>query len=124
LSPSGTIWLGSADRPSVAITAVSPSSSGTPAATSAPKASSRMTSVIGSESFSALPKSSLNAWESALDALAEPNSPTWTPGFARATRCTPSTIGEIASSAWVAVPRSLNVTSTERPSRETWPACR
>ncbi len=75
-SPSGTIWLGSATRPSVAITAVNPSSSGTPAATRAPKASTRMISVIGSESVSAFLKSSSKAFDSALLALAPPNSPT------------------------------------------------
>ena len=36
----------------------------------------RMSSVIGSESVSAFLKSSSNAFESALFALAEPNSPT------------------------------------------------
>ena len=75
-SPSGTISDGSATRPIAAITAVRPSSSGTPAATSAPNARMRMTSVIGSERNSAFLKSSSNAFESALFALAEPNSPT------------------------------------------------
>ena len=75
-SPSGTICDGSATRPSAAITADRPSSSGTPAATSAPKASTRMISVIGSESVSAFLKSSSKAFESALFALAPPNSPT------------------------------------------------
>ena len=69
-SPSGTICDGSATSPSAAITADRPSSSGTPAATSAPKASTRITSVIGSESVSAFLKSSAKAFESALDALA------------------------------------------------------
>ena len=64
--------------PSAAITADRPSSSGTPAATSAPKASTRMISVIGSESVSAFLKSSSNAFESALFADAAPNSPTKT----------------------------------------------
>ena len=55
------------------MTAVSPSSSGTPAATSAPKARIRMISVIGSERNSAFLKSSENDFESALLALAPPN---------------------------------------------------
>ena len=75
-SPSGTICDGSATSPSAAITADRPSSSGTPAATSAPNANTRMISVIGSESVSAFLKSSSNAFESALFALAAPNSPT------------------------------------------------
>ena len=45
----GSTWLISATSPSVARTAVSPSSSGMPAATSAPKATSRMISVSGTE---------------------------------------------------------------------------
>ena len=61
--PSATSWLTGRRRPSVAATAVRPSSSGTPAATSAPKASTRMTSVIGTESFSALWKSSEKAFD-------------------------------------------------------------
>ena len=75
-SPSGTICDGSATSPSAAITADRPSSSGTPAATSAPNANTRISSVIGSESVSAFLKSSSKAFESALFALAEPNSPT------------------------------------------------
>ncbi len=76
ISSIGMIWLGSATRPSVAITAVNPSSSGMPAATSAPKATTRITSVIGSDSVSAFLKSSSNALDSALLALASPNWPT------------------------------------------------
>ena len=49
----GSRWLGSATSPNVAKTAVSASSSGMPAATSAPNASTRMISVIGSESVPA-----------------------------------------------------------------------
>ena len=62
----------------VAITAVTPSSSGTPAATSAPNATMRMIRVIGSERTSAFWKSSSNAFEIALSALASPNWPTYT----------------------------------------------
>ncbi len=60
-------------RPIVASTAVSPSSSGMPAATRAPNAITRMTSVIGSENspafFRSLPKDS----SSAALALVSPN---------------------------------------------------
>ena len=59
-------WLTSAVSPSAAATAVMPSSSGIPAATSAPKAKSRISSVTGSEVTSARWKSfwmrSLIAW--------------------------------------------------------------
>ena len=76
ISSIGMIWLGSAMSPSVAITALNPSSSGMPAATRAPNATTRISSVIGSESFSAFLKSSENDFDSALSALAPPNSPT------------------------------------------------
>ena len=56
-----------------AATAVIASSRGTKAASRAPKARIRMTSVIGSEVNSALRKSSSKALESALSALPSPN---------------------------------------------------
>ena len=66
----GIRWLGSAIRPNVARTAVRASSSGMPAATSAPNASTRMSSVIGSESAPALPRSLLYAVSTPFWALA------------------------------------------------------
>ena len=48
-SSTGASWLSGPTRPIVATTAVIASSSGIPAATSAPNATSRMRSVIGSE---------------------------------------------------------------------------
>ncbi len=115
LSSSGTSLEGSATRPSAANTADRPSSSGTPAATRAPNASTRMISVIGSESFSALPKSSAKAFESALFALAPPNSPTISL-CAACTWSTAASTGVIAFSAAVSSPRSLKFTSTDLPS--------
>ena len=56
-----------------AATAVTARSSGTNAASSAPKARTRITSVIGSDVNSAFWKSSSNAWDSALSALPSPN---------------------------------------------------
>ena len=47
----GRRWLTGPMSPSVAKTAVTPSSSGMPAATSAPNVSSRMRSVRGSDSI-------------------------------------------------------------------------
>ena len=95
MSSIGTNWLGMATRPSVAMTAVRPSSSGTPAATSAPKARMRMISVIGSERNSAFLKSSENDFESALLALAPPNCPTKTFGLSALTFATEATIGSM-----------------------------
>ncbi len=80
-SSTGKIWLTGASRPSVIATAERPSASGRPAATSAPKATTRITSVTGSERNSALRKSSSKAFDSALSALASPNSSTRSSGW-------------------------------------------
>ena len=53
LSSIGKMWLGMATSPMVAITAEMASSTGTPAATSAPNAITRMSRVTGSDSVSA-----------------------------------------------------------------------
>src|ERR1035441_10232482 len=55
-------WLSSSVWPIAAATAVKPKSSGTPAATNAPKASTRMISVIGTEVASAMWKSQVAGW--------------------------------------------------------------
>ena len=60
--------------PKVPITAVSPSSSGMPAATSAPKATSRISRVSGTEYRPAFFKSSMKDAVSALFVLS-PNDP-------------------------------------------------
>ena len=78
-------WLSSSVTPSAASTAVKPSSSGTPAATSAPNATTRISSVIGTEVASALWKSSLTSLLIALLLLAVPSSPMNSPGWARCT---------------------------------------
>ena len=64
-------WLSSSVTPSAASTAVKPSSNGTPAATNAPNASTRMNSVTGTEVASALWKSSLTRVFTALAVLAD-----------------------------------------------------
>ena len=69
-------WLNRSVTPSAANTAVKPSSSGTPAATSAPNATTRMTSVTGTDVASALWKSSLTSVFTAWAVLAVPSSPT------------------------------------------------
>jgi hypothetical protein len=71
-SVTGVSWLIGPSRPSVAPTAVMPSSSGRPAATSAPKATSRISPVSGSDSVSAFLKSSPSDSSNALSAEAEP----------------------------------------------------
>ena len=72
-SSTGQIWLIGPIRPTAAATAVTASSRGTNAASRAPKARMRITSVIGREVNSAFLKSSSNAFESALSALPSPN---------------------------------------------------
>ena len=70
----GNAWLTSATRPSVASTDVSPSRSGIPAATRAPKATKRMISVNGIENSPARFRSSLkDAWSALL--VLSPNDP-------------------------------------------------
>ncbi len=66
----------------MAKTAVSARSSGRPAATSAPNATTRISSVIGSERNSAFLKSSSKDFDSALSALASPNCSTRSCGLA------------------------------------------
>ena len=72
-SSTGQIWLSGPIRPIAAATAVIASSRGTKAASRAPKARMRITSVIGREVNSAFLKSSENAFVSALSALPSPN---------------------------------------------------
>ena len=69
-------WLASASRPPAAITEVSASTSGTNAAISAPKATSRIPNVSGIEIDSAREKSLPIVSLTALLADAEPNSST------------------------------------------------
>ncbi len=104
----------------MAATAVIASSSGIPAATSAPKASTRITSVIGSEVTSAFWKSSSNFLLSALPALASPNCSIRSLGLAF---CAAAVLSSVASTRSLASSSSLAVssklTSAERPSSET-----
>ncbi len=75
MSSIGTTWLTSETSPSVPSTAVRPSSSGIPAATSAPKANSRMIRVSGTEYVPAVFRSSRNESSIAWFVLS-PNEPT------------------------------------------------
>ena len=93
-----------------------PSSSGTPAATSEPNATIRISSVIGSERTSAFWKSSSNAFEIALSALASPNWPTKTCGLAFCAAAVAASVESTRSSVTLSSPGISNVTSAERPS--------
>ena len=106
----------------MAITAVRPSSSGTPAATSAPNATTRISSVIGSERNSAFLKSSSNALLMASSALASPNWPTKTSGFAFWAAALAASTGSTRSGSVSSSPAISNVTRPERPSSESWPS--
>jgi hypothetical protein len=114
----GTTWLKAPTTPRAAATAEIASRSGTPAAASEPNASTRITSVIGSESVSALRRSSSKALDSALSALASPNSSMSRPGLADCTRSTASCTGVTLSSSSSSSPRRSKVTRAERPSGE------
>ena len=69
----GMSWLMRPTMPIVPATAVRPRSSGRPAATRAPNATSRISSVIGSDSVSAFWRSFSNAAMSSFSELASPN---------------------------------------------------
>ena len=86
-------WLRTAEMPIAAMTPENASSTGSPAATSAPKASSMIRSVIGSASLSALLKSLLSVCDKARSALASPASWIEKPGWARWTLATVASAG-------------------------------
>ena len=88
LSTPPMTWLSGPMMPIVAMTAVNASSSGTPAATSAPNASSKMIRVTGREVMRALPKSSWTTLLICCWVLASPNSPRVKPGCACSTSAT------------------------------------
>ena len=98
-----------------AATEVRPSSSGTAAATTAPNASSRITSVIGSEITSARWRS---FWRISSKPLSTEPPPAWcsvASGWARAIAATVRWIGATCSEASSGSPRSVTWTSTLRP---------
>ena len=94
------MWLITPIRPIVPSTAVRPSSKGTPAATRAPKAIKRISSVIGSEVISAVLKSLLIELLTWLSELASPNSPMVNCGCAA---CAASTARRVALARSLAV---------------------
>ena len=92
-SPAATTWLASADRPIVASTPEKASSTGSPAATSAPNAISRISSVTGTVEYSARWKSFVSVLFSSWVELANPNSATVNPGWRSWTCATASSTG-------------------------------
>ena len=116
--PTGSQWLGIASSEMALVTAVPASSSGMPAAISAPNTHSSSTSVIGTEVTSARRKSELMMLLVARSTLAWPDSATRRPGWAAWTAATARSAGTTVLSALSGLPTTLNVTSAERPSRE------
>ena len=86
-----------------------------PAATSAPKATTRMISVSGIENTPALLRSCAKAVLTALAALAPPNSPTKKPGWARCASATLLRIGSSLSIALLAVAADLELDERGMP---------
>ncbi len=115
----GDELLGIAIRPIAAMTAENASSSGTPAATSDPKAITRISRVIGSESSSALPRSLWKVSFSSLFELTLPNCSTRKSGLVAATPSMTSCEGSIRSRASRSSPVISNSTSAECPSADT-----
>ena len=110
----GMSELGSATRPNVAMIAVRASRSGMPAATSAPKTTSRMISVTGIESSPAFLRSSMKAASTSLSALT-PNEPMNSSGCAACTSSTAATTGSIFVVASSGSPTISKSTSAARP---------
>jgi hypothetical protein len=80
-SVTGTQWLEMASSPSAAMTALTASSTGMPAASSAPKATSRIASVTGTADSSARWKSLPSVSSSARLTLAWPACSMRSPGW-------------------------------------------
>ena len=114
----GVMWLISATIPIVPSTAVIASTSGIIAATSAPKVTSRINSVIGSEVSSARWKSSLITSEICFDALAWPNWPIANPAWAACAAPVAFNVAATRSSTSLSLPASWNCSSAECPSVE------
>lgn len=117
-SATGMRWLKGAISPSAPSTAVIPKRSGTPAATSAPKARSKMIKVIGKDECSALEKSPSYAFMSARLELAAPNSSIRRSGYAFAVAAVTASAALTLCWAWLLLPTRSKVTIMERPSGE------
>ncbi len=124
-SSTGQIWLNGPSNPIAAATALAASSSGTSAATTAPKASRRMIRVTGSDVTSAWRKSFSIDSLTCLLALASPNSSIRNSGCASLRPVTVFSGASTRSSAVTSLssPGSgiSKLTSAERPSCEIAP---
>ncbi len=123
LLSTGYHWLATPIRPMVAKTEVRPSSSGMPAATSAPKAISRMSSVTGSESSPAFARSWPKTSLICLSMDASPTSLSVTAGCAFwSAAVVANSAGTCSSALTRSFVRSLKVTIAEWRSREICPS--
>jgi hypothetical protein len=113
LSSIGKIWLGIETRPIVASTAEIASSTGTPAATIAPNAITRISSVIGSDIVSALCRSLCTFLSSWAPEVASPNSSMRSAGLDRWASLTAATTGAIRFEAVAASPLMVKVINAE-----------
>ena len=122
LSSIGKIWLGIETSPIVASTAEMASSTGTPAATIAPNATTRIRSVTGRDMVSALWRSLWIFLSSWAPEVASPNSSTRRLGLSCWPLLTAATTGAIRSEAVSASPLMSNWIMAECRSFDTSPA--
>ena len=115
LAPTGSQWLGMASSEIAIITAVAASSSGMPAAISAPNTTSSRTSETGTEVISAFLKSLPVLLLMARSTLAPPASPILSPGWCAWTAATALSAGTTALSSLSGLPATSKVTSVEFP---------
>ena len=121
----GSHCPGMASSASAVNTAVPASSTGMPAAISAPNTAISRISVIGTEVSSACRKSWLTIALAARSALASPASAISRPGWRACTPATARSAGTTVWSSWLTWPGTVKVTRALRPSAETspvWPA--
>ncbi len=123
LDPTGSHCPGMASSETAVMTAVAASSSGIPAAMSAPNTPASRISVTGTEVTSACRKSWLISALAARSVLASPASATSRPGWRAATAATARSAGATAWSSLLTFPGTVKVTRALRPSAETSPGC-
>ena len=109
-----------ATRPVAARIAIKASASGSSAATTAPKAISRTTSVIGKDSILARRRSRKTLSLTALAMVPSPLSAIWTCGWAAAAACTAASTGATWVASSLMLPVSWNSSSAACRSAEIW----
>ena len=118
LDPTGSHWPGMASSEIAVTTAVPASSSGMPAAISAPNVSSSRTRVTGIEVSSAWWKSWPICWLATRSSLASPASVTSSDGCAACTAATARSAGPTRLSSSLPLPGTVKLISSERRSAE------